>query len=142
MDALRAVKIRPLVTWIGRALWRASPALSLALGFTFEKDVLAFAGLLTLPWIIGIIASFAGAALYFHFIAKDKLRSFRLVTHLVSSRCWNVVIGGLSKAFFDLAAGLLPFWQNPWIFAVLGLYSFLILDVVWMKQWFGRAAML
>jgi hypothetical protein len=142
IDALRAVKIRPLVTWIGRALWRASPALSLALGFAFEKDVLAFAGLLTLPWIIGIIASFAGAALYFHFIAKDKLRSFKLVTHLVSSRCWNVVIGGLSKAFFDLAAGLLPFWQNPWIFAVLGLYSFLILDVFWMKQWFGRAARL
>jgi len=142
MDVLRAVKIRPFVTWIGRALWRASPALSLVLGFAFEKDVLAFAGLLTLPWIISIIGSFAGAALYFHFIAKDKLMGFKLVTHLVSSRCWNVVIGGLSKAFFDLATGLLPFWQNPWIFVVLGLYFGLILDVVWMKRWFGRAVRL
>src|SRR2546425_5439587 len=64
IDALRAVKIRPLVTWIGRALWRASPVLTFVFGFIFQKDVLAFAGLLTLPRIMGIIGSFAVAGLY------------------------------------------------------------------------------
>jgi len=142
VEALRAVKIRPLITSIGQAIWRASPMLTFVFGFIFQKNVLAFAGLLTLPRIIGIIGSFAVVGLYFHFRAKDKLRSFQKATHLVGSRCWNIVIGGLSKAFFDLAIGLLPFWQNPWIFVVLGLYSFLVLDVIWMKRWFGRAARL
>jgi hypothetical protein len=142
VDSLRGVKVRPIVTGIGRVLWKTSPTLALVLGFIFQKNVLAFAGLLTLPRIIAIIGSFIAAGLYFRFIAKDKLRSFQNATQLIGSRGWNIVIGGLSRALFDLAVGLLPFWQNPWIFVVLGLYSFLILDVVWMKQWFGRAARL
>ncbi len=142
MRNLRRIPIRSILRKAGEFGWKASPAMAYGLGFVFQKNVLVFAGWLTLPWVVGIIGSFAGAGLYFHFIAKGKLRGFKLVTHLVSSRCWNIVIGGLSKAFFDLATGLLPFWQNPWIFVVLALYFGLILDVVWMKRWFGRAVRL
>jgi hypothetical protein len=142
MDALRAVKIRPLIARVGRALWRASPVLAFVFGFIFQQSVLTFAGMLTLPRTIAIIGAFAATALYFRFVARNHLRGFKDATGAIGSRSWNVVIGGLSKAFFDLATGLLPFWQNPWIFVVLGLYFGLILDVVWMKRWFGRAVRL
>src|SRR2546428_8700537 len=57
LDALRAVKLRPLITWIGRALWRASPVLTFVFGFIFQQKVLAFAGMLSLPRVIGIIGA-------------------------------------------------------------------------------------
>src|SRR2546425_4720688 len=142
MRALRRVPFRSVLRKVGDVVWRASPTLALGFGFVFQKNVLAFAGMLSLPRSIGIIGAFAAIALYFHFKAKDHLEGFRNVTRLVGGRCWNVVIGGLSKAFYNLAIGLLPFWQNPWIFVVLGVYSFLILDVVWLKRWFGRAVKL
>jgi len=142
MRALRRVPFRAVLRKASEIGWRASPALALGLGFIFQTNVLTFAGRLTPPWIIGIISAFAVTGLYFHFVAKDHLSSFKNVTHAVTSRCWNLVIGGLSKAFFNLAIGLVPFWQNPWIFVVLGLYFGLILDVVWMKRWFGRAVRL
>jgi hypothetical protein len=142
MKALRGIKMRPILGQFGRAFWRASPVLTFVFGFIFQKNVLAFAGLLTPPRIIGVIGAFAVAGVYFHFWAKQHLRSFQDITHAVGNRSWNLVLGGLSKAFSDLAVGLLPFWQNPWIFVVLGLYFALILDVVWMKKWFGRAVRL
>jgi hypothetical protein len=141
-SALRAVKLRPIMLGIGRAVWRVSPTLAFVLGFIFQQNVLTFAGMLTLSRSIGTVGAFAAIALYFHFVAKDHLRGFKEATQAVGGRCWNIVIGGLSKSFFDLATGLLPFWQNPWIFVVLGLYFGLILDVVSMKRWFGRAVRL
>jgi len=51
---------------------------------------------------------------------------------------YNIVIGGLTKAAYDLSMGLLPFWENPWILVVLGVYYFLIVNVSWMKRSFGK----
>jgi len=49
---------------------------------------------------------------------------------------FSYVIGGIGRAWFTLYQALIPFYPNPGVIIVLGLYFILVLDVVAMKQVF------
>lgn len=87
---------------------------------------------------MAIVVVVGGTKLYVDLRAKNQLDNFGNVVAGVTGHGYNVVIGGLTKAALDLSTGLFPFWQNPWIPVVLGTYYFLIIDVWWMKRYFGK----
>ncbi len=122
---------------VGRAMWHVSPILTVVLGFVFQKEVLAFINAPYFFWVgVAMIGSVSGLRLYFR--AKNQLANFSHMVDWLMGHGFFIVFGGLAKALYDLAMSLLPFWQNPWIFVALGLYSFLVVNVWWMRKSVGK----
>ena len=131
--------LKRAIRMIGRAFLRVSPLLAIVLGFVFQKEVLAAITSPYFIWVsVTIISVVTGSRLYVHFRAQTQLASFGNVVAGAAGHGYNIVIGGLTKAAYDLSMGLLPFWENPWILVVLGTYYFLIVNVWWMKRSFGK----
>lgn len=140
VKALKGLLTRQNLKRFGGYLWKVSPVAAIVLGFLFQQNVIWFSTRITLPLGAAIVAGVAVARVYFGFVAKSHFNGFTMVALGVGNRGWEVVIGGLSKAWYDLSLGLLPFWRDPWVFLPIGLYFVLIMDIVWLRRIFGRAA--
>src|SRR2546428_526839 len=82
----------------------------------FRQHVIWFATGIALPWGAVIVSGMAVPRVYFAFVAKSHFNGFTMVALGVGNRGWEVVIGGLSKSWYELSLGFLPFWRDPWIF--------------------------
>jgi hypothetical protein len=125
---------------LGHTVLSASGLAMSVFGFLVEEQLLTFLwspffGQPTWLWLAeGIVV----AGVVFHFPLSKYREGFRASLKYPSDWLWSFFIGGLGRGFWNLSLGLLPFYQNPWVFVVLAIYIFIIADVLLMKKSFGR----
>lgn len=129
-----------IVQKIGHILLGVSGLAMSIFGFLAEESLLTLLWLpvLGLPSWVWLVGGVVGVGVIFRFWLRKHRDSFRAALKHPSDWLWSFVIGGLGRGFWNLFWGLIPFYQNPWIFVVLTIYFAIIIDVLAMKRAFGR----
>ena len=139
---VRQVGLRRIVSKIGRYALRSSPlTVPMVVGFAFMEQYVAYLGTPLFLWVgfglVGVVAVRAivlrrRAQHSIHGIHELNAYSFSLSRSMGVG--FNFVIGGVLKAFVNLALGLLPSLSNPWVLLILGIYAMFLASVVLMKR--------
>jgi hypothetical protein len=95
----------------------------------------------TFPTVyVGFAFTMCTITVFVRFRAKQYLRTYIRACRTAGSSIISIVVGTLVANLVILIQGLFPYYQNPYVLALWGLYFMLIADMLYMQRLLGRTS--
>jgi hypothetical protein len=93
------------------------------------------------PWFyVGFTSVFASITTFVWFRTRQYLRRYLHVCRTLANWIFSIIVGTLVSNLVILIQGLFPYYQNPYVLILWGLYFMLIADMLFLQRSLGRAS--